>query len=198
MSLGSEDYAARAGRAALDLNAAIRELDAETDADTSLWFGAGIDAGLLRTRSSAADAALQLTGAPQKVAASLALDADPDQILISPACRRLLGSQFKTTELSPVRIRGRRDAVSPFKLEEEVEDAAGLTAIQADGLSPFAGRRNELQLLASCLQRALSGEGSTGKHRRRRRARQDSSAFRVSERRHPQVRPSVAKQVPTA
>ena len=158
-----EDHFARAARAAVALHAAVRKKSANLESRTGcgLYMNSGIDTGRAAARQvDEGEQAYQIVGEPMKVAASLALHAEPDEILLSGRCQRLLAHLFETEACARLRLQGTDKPITPYRLGHEFilpQDRFELS--ERFGLQVYVGRDTELETLRACLARVLQSEG---------------------------------------
>ncbi|MET8945805.1 adenylate/guanylate cyclase domain-containing protein [Streptomyces sp. NPDC004542] len=153
-----EDDARRAAAAALEMMAALGELNTELEREfgSTLAVRIGVNSGEAVTSGDIA-AGTVVSGEVVNVAARLEQAADPGHILIGPATRTLLGAAAVVEPVGPLTLKGKRDPVDAFRL-------LGLTAEEHPrGMSrsgtPFVGRAAEYDRLAAAWA-AVSAEGT--------------------------------------
>jgi class 3 adenylate cyclase/tetratricopeptide (TPR) repeat protein len=132
-----EDDALRAARAALEIVSRVDEL--------GLIVRIGVESGelLIDERDSTF-----ATGEAVNLAARLQQAAQPGEILLGPAARRLAASGVEVDEAGPVDIKGRAEPVWTWRAVR-VNDARRPMA------TPFVGREAELEFLENSLARAV-------------------------------------------
>jgi class 3 adenylate cyclase/tetratricopeptide (TPR) repeat protein len=134
--LAHEDHAERALRAALEIVSRVRELE--------LAVRIGVESGEVVVEDLESTFA---TGDAVNLAARLQQAAEPGQILIGPAARRLAAGTVEVEDAGPLEIEGRADSVWTWRAIR-VHDARRVAA------APFVGREPELELLENSLSRA--------------------------------------------
>ncbi|MEE8555933.1 MAG: adenylate/guanylate cyclase domain-containing protein, partial [bacterium] len=157
-----EDDPVRAVRAALGLHELARELSPEVDGKIGrpLRMHTGIDSGLVVTSTAdARDGTIGVTGDTVNTAARLKALAADDAVLLSPETQRLVGGYFETETLGAVELKGKAEPVVPHRVTGTKGIATRFEAAAARGLTPFAGRTEELTTLHRALDKALAGEG---------------------------------------
>jgi class 3 adenylate cyclase/tetratricopeptide (TPR) repeat protein len=152
-----EDDAARAVRAAVEMRAALPDLE--------LQARIGVNTGEVVTSS---DDTL-VTGDAVNVAARLQQAAAPGEILIGEPTRALARDAISVEELEPLELKGKREPVAAYRLLEVHEAPEGRHG------SSFVGREPELALLRDAWRRAaetgrcelvtIIGEPGVGKSR---------------------------------
>jgi class 3 adenylate cyclase/tetratricopeptide (TPR) repeat protein len=135
-----EDDALRAARAALELRAAVSELELETRI--------GVATGEVVAGSGEA----LVTGDTVNVAARLEQLAAPGDILIGEPTYRLVADAVSADASGPLEMKGKAEPVSAWRLLE-VREGAQAVARQLD--RPLVGRQHELQLLRDAYDRSV-------------------------------------------
>ncbi|MFL5581935.1 MAG: protein kinase domain-containing protein [Gemmatimonadaceae bacterium] len=158
-----EDDFLRSVRAALDLHARVRALGADVEQrfGVPVRLRTGVHAGaLVAQRQRAGDRRFRVTGAPLDVAARLAALAEPDAILVSPECHRVVAPFVEATPAAPVALRADAAPVTPWRVVAESRVPSRLQAAERAGLTPYAGRSRELAVLEELLDAAAGGAGA--------------------------------------
>ncbi|WP_083636554.1 adenylate/guanylate cyclase domain-containing protein [Bradyrhizobium sp. AS23.2] len=154
-----EDHGERAVRAGIEALAAVRLLrtkDVELNARVGIATGrvvvGDLFAGSVREEGAVA-------GETPNLAARLQAIAQPNQLVVAEATRRLIGDAFVVEDLGekPLKGFGTGTRVHLVKSEREVESR--FHAAHAGELSPFVGRVHELALLVERWELARAGEG---------------------------------------
>ncbi len=157
-----EDDPLRAVRAAQGLHELARELspDVEGKIGRPLRMHTGIDSGLVVTSTAdARDGTIGVTGDTVNTGARLKALATDYQILLSTETQRLVGGYFETEALEALELKGKAEPVVPHRVTGAKGIATRFEAEAARGLTPFAGRTEELTTLHRALDKALGGEG---------------------------------------
>jgi class 3 adenylate cyclase/tetratricopeptide (TPR) repeat protein len=134
-----EDDALRAARAALDLRRDVAALGIE--------LRIGVNTGEV----VAEEGETLVTGDAVNVAARLEQAAAPGEILVGDATYRAARVDLRAESVAPVDAKGKRDAVTAWRLLDVLDDTPAFTRPIA---SPFVGRRNELGQLVAAFRRA--------------------------------------------
>jgi predicted ATPase/class 3 adenylate cyclase len=155
-----EDQADRAVRAGLDAVAAVAGLT--LDGGQSLAARVGIATGEVVVGDlvgAAGHEAEAVTGQTPNLAARLQGVAEPNQVIIGPNTRRLIGAAFKLADLGAHDLKGFSRPVPAWHVvgEDSVETRFEVT--RGDTLTPFVGREHELGLLLERWAVARGGEG---------------------------------------
>jgi class 3 adenylate cyclase/tetratricopeptide (TPR) repeat protein len=156
----SEDDARRAAEAALELHEALRarSFDLELPARFSARMHTGIHSGLVFARSSdARDGHYEIVGDPITTAARLCSAASPDEILASEAALSGVAALFEVEALPPLRLKGKLEPLSTYRLLRRAGFATRFEARAARGLTPFVGRGAELAQLVAALDDVRRG-----------------------------------------
>jgi class 3 adenylate cyclase/tetratricopeptide (TPR) repeat protein len=135
--LAHEDDAERAVRAALEIVPQVAEI--------GLTVRIGVESGEVVIDDGDSTFA---TGEAVNLAARLQQAAQPGEVLLGPAARRLAAGGVEVDDAGLVEVKGRADPVWTWRAVR-VHDARRLAA------TPFVGREAELELLANSLSRAM-------------------------------------------
>ncbi len=155
-----EDDPQRAINAALEMQAAITEINAKllaTDGLT-LQMRIGIMTGKVvgGARSFEQSGEYTVTGDVVNTAARLQSSAGPGQILVGELTHQMSATQFLFEAVPALAVKGKAAPV-PAYLVKGRRSSAALAVPSTD--TPLIGRHAELRLLQEYLQRAVAGEG---------------------------------------
>ena len=148
-----EDDAARALRAALDMQSALPTLNEELSAK----FGArvlnaiGVNTGEVITGDASVGQRL-VTGDAVNVAARLEQAAGPAEVIVGDLTYRLAKDIAEVEGIPPLTLKGKAEPVPAYRLlgvRDRPTDAA-------EGVSPFVGRDEEMARLATALDESRS------------------------------------------
>jgi len=98
-------------------------------------------------------------GATPNLAARLQALAQPNQLVIDPATKRLIGNAFDVTDLGAVLLKGFDTPVHAWQVLRSRESASRFESYRASHLTNFVGREQELSLLLGRWREAVDGEG---------------------------------------
>ena len=160
--LAHEDHAVRACYAALRMQEAIAQLanDIRKTQGVSIQVRIGLNSGEVVVRSIGNDLRMDYTAVGQTthLAARLEQLAAPGSVLISSDCLRLAEGYLETKQLGPVALKGLTTPVEVHEVIAATPVRTRLQAAAARGLTPFVGRRLEMETLHEALRRA-AGKG---------------------------------------
>jgi class 3 adenylate cyclase/tetratricopeptide (TPR) repeat protein len=157
-----EDDAVRAVRAGLALTEEVARVPVPSGVDL-LRARVGIATGLVVVGDLVGAGAAQersVVGETPNLAARLQTLAAAGAVVIAPATRRLLRSEFNLGDLGPQHLKGFATPVTAWQV-------LGARAVESrfeahgTGVTPLIGRSEELRLLAQRWQQAKSGNGQT-------------------------------------
>ncbi|MCZ2526473.1 adenylate/guanylate cyclase domain-containing protein [Streptomyces sp. HB2AG] len=154
-----EDDARRALAAALQMVAALEELNEELTADLGVRLDVriGVNTGEVVTGTDASARQALVSGEVVNVAARLEQNAAAGQVLVGPATVRAAGSAAVTEPVGPLLLKGKAEPVAARRLLA-VRDDGPETLRRFD--TPFVGRETELAELDLLLRRTLVQQAS--------------------------------------
>jgi predicted ATPase/class 3 adenylate cyclase len=153
-----EDDALRAVRAGAEMRARVEELNEELSAGWGVRLAVRI--GINTGEVIAGDPATRqtfVTGDAVNVAKRLQGAAAPGEILIGKATYPLVKDAVKAGPLDSFPVKGRRETVAPWRLDEVDASAPGL-ARRLD--APLVGRAHELAALHDAFDEAVRGHAT--------------------------------------
>jgi class 3 adenylate cyclase/tetratricopeptide (TPR) repeat protein len=152
-----EDDALRAVRAGAEMRDRLRDLNEELDARWGVRLEArmGINTGEVVAGDPSAGSTF-VTGDAVNLAKRLEQAADPGQILFGKATYPLVKDAVRAGPLESFTVKGKRDPVSPLRLDEVQHGAPGL-ARRLD--APLVGRAVELATLEDAFARVVAEPG---------------------------------------
>jgi class 3 adenylate cyclase/tetratricopeptide (TPR) repeat protein len=147
-----EDDALRAVRAAAEMGDRLADLNEEFERERgiSLEVRTGVDTGEVVT-GDVSGGQFYATGDAVNVAARLEQAAKPGEILLGEQTYRLVQDAVRVELVEPLTLKGKAEAVAPYRLLEVVE---GAPAVARRFDTPFVGRQEELALLLGCFDRS--------------------------------------------
>jgi len=152
-----EDDAERALRAALDLVDGVGAIAIDQPLKVRLGVGTG---QVVVGNAGAGDATVAklAVGETPNLAARLQELAAPNQIVIGPNTRRLVGGTFDLDELGRQVLKGVVDPVPAWRVIR-VADVGGRFEARSQQITPLVGRQSELALLMERWAYAKDGDG---------------------------------------
>ena len=157
-----EDDPVRAVRAALEIHELARDLSPEVEEKIRrpLCMHTGIDTGLVVTSTAdVRDGTIGVTGDTVNTGARLKALAEDDTILLSPETQHLVADFFDTEPLDATELKGKAEAVTPYRVTGRTAVSSRFQAAEARGFTPYTGREEERATLQRCLQKAIAGDG---------------------------------------
>jgi class 3 adenylate cyclase/predicted ATPase len=155
-----EDDAERAAKAALQITTTVSALG--TSPATRLEVRIGIATGLVVVGDLIGEGPAQefaLVGEAPNLAARLQQLAGPNQILIAPQTRALLGRLFELADLGDHRIHGFDRQIHVWRVLRPSSVTTRFEGRQSAQLTPLVGRHQELALLDRGSRKAIRGKG---------------------------------------
>ena len=151
----SEDNAESAARAALEIVVKVGQMHAPDGEPLSARVG--IATGLVAVFGERIEQSI--VGETLNLAARLQEAAEPGQIIISKATRRLCGAMFEYEEKGGAVLKGFPSPVTIYRLLREGSGDSRFHARVSSGLNPFVGRDHELNVLVNRWSTARTGSG---------------------------------------
>ncbi|MBA2725971.1 MAG: AAA family ATPase, partial [Actinobacteria bacterium] len=148
-----EDDALRAVRAAVEMRAALEDLNKEFERDKGVTLD--VRTGINTGEVVAGDLSLGqefVIGDAVNVAARLEQSAPPGEILLGPQTYRLVKNAVEVETLKPLELKGKSEPFPAFRLISLAEKAAGYSR-RLD--SPLVGRGYELEILRGAFDRSV-------------------------------------------
>ncbi|HUF55831.1 MAG TPA: AAA family ATPase, partial [Thermohalobaculum sp.] len=155
-----EDDAARAVRAALDLQQMIADARHRDRYPTEMRIG--IATGLVVTGdmdTGALDFDLSIVGDAPNLAARLQALAPPGGIVVASLTRRLIGDLFVLEDLGPQTLKGFEEPQHPALVLGTRRAGRAIRMLHGDPSEGLAGRTWESDLVGRCWQTVLGGSG---------------------------------------
>jgi class 3 adenylate cyclase/predicted ATPase len=154
---------AQEGDAERAVRAGLALVDAHGDGGQRLKLRIGIETGMVVVGDLIGAGASQecsVVGETPNLAARLQAMAEPDNVMIGPGTRRLLGSLFELRDLGAVQIRGLVEPVNAYRVLRQAVVQNRFEAFRGEvPLPPPIGRDDDLQVLLRRWERARDGQG---------------------------------------
>ena len=154
-----EDDAERCVRSALEIVQAVKGVRANARLAVRIGVATGTVVVGEASRTANAEATLAVGETPN-LAARLQGLAGPDEVVIAPATRRLVGDGFHLTDLGTRPLRGIGEPVRAWRVDA-LRRTEGRFEAAREGLllTPLVGREEEMALLQRAWHQARDGEG---------------------------------------
>ncbi len=154
-----EDDAERGVRSALEMVQAVKAVSVEQPLAIRIGLATGAVVVGEASREDNAEAKLAVGETPN-LAARLQGLAGPDEIVIAPATRRLVGDAFEFTDLGARPLKGIAEPVRAWRVEGLRRTEGRFEAAHGGvELTPLVGREEEVALLLRRWRQARDGEG---------------------------------------
>jgi len=153
-----EDDPERACRAALEMHAALSELNEHLP--IPLAVNIGVNSGMVVAGEVGTEGKKDYTvmGDAVNTAQRIQSAAKGGQIYVSASVHRQTKNTFDFEELPPIKAKGKEHPVAVYRLKGYLREERGAPRIGPR--TPLIGREKELALVADRLERALEGEGA--------------------------------------
>jgi class 3 adenylate cyclase/predicted ATPase len=153
-----EDDAERAVRAALDIVEAVKTVEAREPQRVRIGIATG---HVVVGDGGGADSSLPqvAVGDTPNLASRLQGVAEPDQIIVAPATKRLIGEAFELSDLGPLTLKGIVEPVRAWRATGLAQTAGRFEAAHGARLTPMVGRDAEIAMILERWKRATKGEG---------------------------------------
>ncbi len=161
--LAHEDHAQRACYAALQLRERLRGYTDELRLSRGLNLGVrlGLNSGEVIVGKIGDDLRMDYTaqGLTVNLAARMEQIAAPGHIYLTDRTAEQVEGYFRLRAVGPLQIKGVRDAVHVWDLEDVGPLRTRLDAARSRGFSKFVGRERELAALEDAFDQAAAGQG---------------------------------------
>ncbi len=160
--IAHEDHARRAVLAALGVHKRLAERSADLGGDqgVELKIRMGINTGWVVVGGIGDHLRMDYTavGDTTNLAARLQQHSEPGWILISEPTSRMVAGEVRLETLPPFLVKGKAEPIQAYRVLGPGVQVAEAAA-DSDSLSPFVGRRRELESLDELRKQAAGGEG---------------------------------------
>ena len=157
-----EDDPVRAIKAAREIHAAVNAIShkLEEKIGQPLEMHTGINTGLVVTGDIDLEKGTHgAVGDTINLASRLSDLAKPGEIIVSLKTRELSTAYFKIKKLGQAAIKGKVQPITTYRVEDEIGLKSHFDVSEKHGLTVYSGREQELNLLQSCLEKAVVGKG---------------------------------------
>ena len=161
--VANEDHAVRACYAALRMQESVGRYAEQVHgtAEVTISIRVGLNAGEVVVRSIGSDLHMDYTAVGQTthLAARMEQAARPGSVLLTHEVLRLAEDHVHVKPLGPMNIKGLAAPVTVYELIGASSVRSRLHAVSRRGLTPFVGRRGEVDALHQALDQAAAGRG---------------------------------------
>ena len=161
--LSHEDHAVRACYAALRMHDSIATWAAELRASRGIdiHIRVGINSGEVVVDSIGSDLSMEYiaVGQTTHLAARMEQLARPDSTLISAETFRLAEGYIEVVRVGPTAVKGLPGTIDVYELTGVTPTRSRLQAAVARGLTPFVGRKDQLEQISESIELARAGHG---------------------------------------
>jgi len=160
--IAHEDAPQRALHAALGIRERIREYAARLKPQgIEFDMHLGVNTGLVIVGRIGDDLTMEYTaiGDTVNLASRMESTATPGTIRVAESTYRLTEGYFEFKPLGEIEVKGKEQPVKAYQLAGVGQAKTRLGASVAPGLTPFVGRRKELEHLSDCYERVKKGQG---------------------------------------
>jgi len=158
-----EDHAQRACHTALAIQRAMVGYSEKIEKERGIDFKirVGLNSGSVVIGSVGDDLRMDYTaiGDTTNLASRMESMAQPGTVLVSADTHRMTKDYFNFEPLGEVSVKGKGEPVETYQLIEASKVETRIGASVARGLTPFVGRRRELEVLKEAFEKAKSGQG---------------------------------------
>jgi len=160
--IAHEDAPQRALYAALAIRERLKEYSEKLKKQgIDFNMRTGLNTGLVVVGRIGDDLTMEYTamGDTVNLASRMESTAEPGTIQVSENTHCLTEGYFDFKPLGDIEVKGRKDPVKAYRLLEVGRIKTRMGVSEMRGLTPFVGRRKELDQLMDCYGRAKSGQG---------------------------------------
>jgi class 3 adenylate cyclase/tetratricopeptide (TPR) repeat protein len=149
-----EDDPERAVRAALAMQAAMEEVNANIAGDLGISFALRVGVNSGEVLAGRVGEGYTVIGDPVNVASRLQAAANPGTVIVGEVTHRLTRSAIEYVELEPLELKGKSEPVVAWEAVRAV--ILGRAARAARSSTPLVGRSDEADLLLSLYERVIN------------------------------------------
>ena len=161
--IAHEDHAQRSCYAASQMRDELRRYSIDLRMEQGIDFTAriGINSGEVVVGKIGDDLRMDYTAQGQSggIAQRLEQLAESGRVYISEHTARLAEGYFELSDLGASKLDGADAPIGVFELDSATQARTRLQVSRARGLTKFVGRRDEMQILHTALERAKAGHG---------------------------------------
>jgi class 3 adenylate cyclase/predicted ATPase len=154
------ERAVHAGLAILDAVKALHHDNPHPDVSIAARIGIATGHVVVgEAIGQAMDKARSVFGQTPNLAARLQALAQPNQLVIDPVTKRLVGNEFEFSDLGAFSLKGFETPVQAWQVLSPRLSASRFESYRSSHLAKFVGREQELSLLLGRWREAVGGEG---------------------------------------
>ena len=154
-----DNDAEHALRAALEMTGALIQFNRDRGSNLGLHFGINTGRIVAGGIGPQAQQEYSVMGDAVNLAARLEDASERDEIFVGPDTYQLTASLFDFETLNPIKVKGKSEPVSIYRLIQKKTIRTRFAAATERGLTTFVGRKQELNNLKDCFERVKKQQG---------------------------------------
>lgn len=161
--IAHEDHAQRACYASLSIQRSLQPYADRLKKDYGIdfWMRIGLNSGHVVVGAIGDDLRMDYTaqGDTANLASRMESNAVPGGVLVSKNTYRPAREFFEFESVGKIRLKGKQEPVEAYRLLKATDVTTRIAASSAKGLTPFVGRKREMETLEDAFEKARSGQG---------------------------------------